>query len=568
MRLQIAAAVPCLLALLALTGCTMNQQAATTAPATAGGSPAPSSAIAISRPLTPVQEAQLKAYDQATQFSSNNQVKITNQMNKAYVLVGALRLADALSVYDRILQEWGDATAVEQRRNIALAWLNKGQLHKGLKQRASEAAAYDELLQRFGKDSDSAIRRTLSSARLYQAESQLEGQKYLEATEILRQVEGGYCAEAGSFNEPVCGKVRNRIGAVLERRGLKEDALAAYEHTIHRHSASTAAMVRQEVTYAYVLKGQILVDLKRRLEAIDAYDGAVNFGTLANTVQSKAWAAMALVNKGASQDATGKPLEALTSYDRLVAQFDINPDAPSVYAVSRGLLNKAYILQKQKRPQDALPLYDGVLRKVERNTSAQFREVTGMAYLGRGRAQMQLQRYDDSIVAFDTVIARLGAANEANLRELASHAASAKAMVYNLKQSRAKVVESITAFDATLRTAEGKPEPARSIETAGILSAKAMLYTAIGMHDEAIAVYDDVIARYGTSGEAKLREAVAGIYYVRAVVLRQQGQTAEAARHMRELIERYKGAREEAILRVVKRAEEWLEQNRQFDTVG
>ncbi len=565
--------------LLGLAGCQTNQpagsqpvtsQAGANQPAATPATPTPMASLVKSRPLTSTEEAQAKAYDDATRMAVMPGIKITNQMRKAGLYFGAQQFSEALSIYNRILTEWGDTNTSTARSELALSWLNKGQLHKAFGQRREEIAAYQELARLYGEDVDPALRRAVTTGQLYTGEAKVAQGERLQGEQTYRQAMERFC-RAPIATVPLavaCAKLGNRLGQSLGERKLTDDALAAYDAVIASHGSNSNNDVRQEVTEAHWRKAVLLAEAQRRQEAVDSFARTVEIGSLSGTRQAIAYAAQALANQASMLDSMGQPAQALAIYEQVIGRYDSRTEDAVIFAVARAQVNKGLILLRQKRPAEVLPLCDAALRKAGERQALQMREVSARAGLLRAQALMQLQRYDDAITAFDAVGNRFGNAKENSLRDLAANAMSAKANAIGLRQSRGRVEQSMVELDKQVAAAEAKPEPERSRDIATVLLAKGVVYTLIGMHDEAIAVYQDIATRFGESRDGKLRESVANASYLRAVSFHDKGQSAEAARLVREFVQRYKPEPEPAIQQLVRRAEDWLEKNRQFDTVG
>lgn len=568
---------PAAVLLLALTGCQTNQPSgsppvtsASQAPVPTPTTPPPMASQVKSRALTTTEEAQAKAYDDATRMATMPGIKITNQMRKAGLYFGAQQFGEALAIYNRILTEWGDTSTSSARNDLALVWLNKGQLHKAFGQRREEIAAYQELARLYGNDVEPAQRRAVATGQLYTGEAQVALGERLQGEQTYRQAMERYCP-APIATVPLavaCAKLGIRLGQSLGERKLTDDALAAYDAVIGSHGSNSNNDVRQEVTEAHWRKAVLLAENQRRQEAVASFARTAEVGALSGTRQAIAYAAQALGNQASMLDSMGQQAQALALYDRLIGQFDSRTEDAVIFAVARAQVNKALILFRQKRPAEVLPLCDAALRKTGERPALQMREVSARAGLLRGQALVQLQRYDVAITAFDAVGARFGNAKENSLRDLAANAMSAKANAIGLRQSRGKVEESIGELDKQIAAAEARPEPERSRGIATVLLTKGVVYTVIGMHDEAIAAYQDIATRYGDTRDAKLRETVANAGYLHAISYHDKGQSAEAARLLRDFVQRYKPEQSPAIQQLVNRAEDWLDKNRQYDSVG
>lgn len=76
------------------------------------------------------------------------------------------------------------------------------------------------------------------------------------------------------------------------------------------------------------------------------------------------------------------------------------------------------------------------------------------------------------------------------------------------------------------------------------------------------------ITRYSNDTSAVMRQGVSAALYGKAMAQHGQGSSHEAARTLRDLIATYRGASESEVQANVKRAEQWLESNPQYDVIG
>lgn len=563
---------PALLLLLILAGCNGGNQ--DTRPVTTAPASAPTTQQAVTRPLPVPQysaalDGQLKAYDEATRLSTNPQVKIENQYNKANALQRAGRPTEAIAVYQGIIKDWGDSNAPNLRRYVVSSKMSIAQQYRVLNRPDDAYAAFEDAIASAGSGKDDGYINHIATSRLFQGEVLIDQRKFTEASILLRQNIADHCASTELRRLNTCARSRRHLAWALQQRGLLDDALAMLNEVIEQHGRSTTPESRLETTIAHARKGLLFGEqLKRPNDAIDAYGEAVKTGMLANTAEARAWSALALVNRGVALSNQGRRQEAIDSYDLAMLYFDSYNEPMLISSLGRALLNKAALLQALGRPADALPVYEAVLRKAGQARPSPLLDLIGQAQIGSGRVLLRLQRYDEAIASFDRTINQLGSSPRSELRELAAQAASAKASAYRLQQSRADVMKALDNFDAELQAERAKSEPERSRGLASKQLLRATTYLVLGMHDEAITAFGAVDADFGTSQDSIVRGFAARALQGKALAQQSQGNNSAAALTMRLLIERHKDMREGSTPQVVREAELWLRAHPQHEPVG
>jgi|GEM_PF-5765584 len=551
------------LALLALVGCQIDPQAAR--PATTSGS---QPATGNSAPMSPSLAAQIKAYEEAARLSDNPAVKVEAQFTRATTLYAAGRDAETIAAYQEFIAAWSGKDQELIPGYVTAATLNLGHVYKRQRRYDLAMKQYDEALKRTAGQTTLAARRHSTSGLLHKGESLIELTQYPAAMDTLRLALKDYCTETDPAREPNCARAQRSLGWAQQRSSQFEDALASYALVIEKHSRSSSVDVRQEVMIAHSRSGSVLVNpLKRYDEAMAAFDAALRLGMAMNTPQSRLWSAYSYLNKGNGLAVQGKRGEAFRVYDQIPASLFVQDEPGLIYPLVRSLLNKAQQMQGTQLSQ-ALPVYDSALRQLSGPGGAEYPDLIAETHIARGRVLARLQRHDEAITAFDHVISRYGASTQSNLRDFASQAASAKAVAYDLKQRRDRLESRISEIDAKLREEDAKAEPGRSQGIVALNMIKASVYTGLAMYDEAASIYDSLLLRFGNSSDMTQRRAVVACLYLKGLLRQTQGQPFEAARTMRDVIERYGKEPDADIQRSVQQATDWLRLNQRAEPTG
>jgi tetratricopeptide (TPR) repeat protein len=107
--------------------------------------------------------------------------------------------------------------------------------------------------------------------------------------------------------------------------------------------------------------------------------------------------------------------------------------------------------------------------------------------------------------------------------------------------------EAVGVYDEVVaRFGDGR-EPALREQVAGALINKGAILGKLGRSEEAVGVYDEVVARFGDEAEPALRERVAGALYNKGVTLGELGRSEEAVGVYDEVVARFGDGREPAL---------------------
>ncbi|MGH8614479.1 MAG: tetratricopeptide repeat protein [Gammaproteobacteria bacterium] len=112
-------------------------------------------------------EEAVTVYDEVVQrFGEATEPAVREQVAKALVnkgfRLGALNWSEEeVAVYDEVVQRFGEATEPAVRERVARALFNKGFRLGGLNRSEEEVAVYDEVVQRFGEATEPAVREVV-----------------------------------------------------------------------------------------------------------------------------------------------------------------------------------------------------------------------------------------------------------------------------------------------------------------------------------------------------------------------------------------------------------------------
>jgi len=169
--------------------------------------------------------------------------------------------------------------------------------------------------------------------------------------------------------------------------------------------------------------------------------------------------------------------------------------------------------------QEALQSFSGIADRFGAASELEFRELVARALINKGVTLNKLGRPEEAIATYDDVLSRFGAASEPELCGLVEQARLNKGQ---LRQ-----------WDALTWIIRG---------------------VALGRCVEAIAAYDEVLSRFGSTSEPELREEVAEALCNMAFTLRALKRRKQANAVLDDLLTRFGGVTEPEIIKTVERA--------------
>ncbi|MGY8660836.1 tetratricopeptide repeat protein [Bradyrhizobium sp. UFLA05-109] len=165
-------------------------------------------------------------------------------------------------------------------------------------------------------------------------------------------------------------------------------------------------------------------------------------------------------------------------------------------------------------------------------------EDAAVAQTDRGTAA-QSSRSDEEIARYDDIVRRFGTSDEASSRVKVAEALRYKAMTLGYSGYKAIIRanpgkrneafnEAIAVCDDLVRRFGTATEPALRKEVAEALVYKGNALGLLDRNDEEIVAYDDVVRRFGAASEPGLREQVAEALRWKAMTLASPGRGSEA----------------------------------------
>ncbi len=429
-----------------------------------------------------------------------------------HVLGGLVIRAKALACLDRVsdaiplLREWmarewlaqSDDEAQEPRvaASVAMALYDLGGLLLDSGQAESALEIADEILTRFGHSSELALQDWIARAL--------------------------------------------RIKAVsLVRKDCYEQALAVEEDALRRYGKRPPSEQPYAGLDALLGKAWALSQLNRTHDAIVSYDELVSCYGRERTLYAREKIAQSLEGKAFILLEDGRNAEAIAVIDDLCARLARAGEPRLQVRLAGGLNIKALALERLNRLDEAIEIHDAALVRWADTRHPVLEEIVAAMHTQKANCLKLAGQFSQSVATWTEVAERYGDADSPILRDMAETALKEKASILAAAGSPA---EGIVVADALIErardTGNGLPRDRRVLLAQSLVVKGAALF-ADDRYDEALAVFDDVIERFGDAVEPKLRREVTQALHVKVVALDRLGREEQSTQAFQFMLDRF-----------------------------
>ena len=461
------------------------------------------------------------------------------------------RSQETLATCDEVIRRYGANEAPEISECVAAALLNKGAALAALSRMQEALAANDELVRRFGESKTPSVRSKVVIALSNKGIVLGNMSRLHDAMRVSDELAQRFGIIEEKDAVIAVAKTLCNKGSILERLNRVDEALAAYDSVVRLYGASNESALHAVVATALLNKGVALGELSQPDDALATFDEVIRrFGTIEKPAL-RATVALAMSNKGYALSELNRTQEALATYDEVVRTCGASETPSILEAVGKALLNKARILVDSNRPECALSVYGDIESRFSAVDSAALREAVATALCNEGITLGNLGRHEEAIIRFDQATRRFGTCEGPVLVETVAKSLLNKG--YSLS-ALARPTDALAAYDEVVgHTGETENSSIRTL-AAHALVKKGLTLVDLNRTEEALPCYEEVIRRYGSSADSALRGLVANSILNKGVALATLNRNTEAIGACDEVVRRYGGSETPGILDSVAKA--------------
>ena len=291
--------------------------------------------------------------------------------------------------------------------------------------------------------------------------------------------------------------------AILGRLNRLPEEIAIYDEIVAAFGPTTEASLTQCVATALGRKRLALDRLRGQP------GGGATGGRLVMAPPAKDWehveAATALVINATNLGNEGRNEEAIAIYEEVIARFGATNRPDLLERVIIAKLDMAISFRELKRHADAITVYDDLIARFKSAPELGLRAVAATALVHKGIELSDLEREQEAIDAFDDAIVRFGTESEPAFARKSRRRSSRRQ-----SHSAASVAErkSWRSTTALIRHFGSDDWPPVLEAVAAAFVGKGEALANLSRRKEALAAFDEVIARFSAAPEPPLQEAV------------------------------------------------------------
>ena len=306
------------------------------------------------------------------------------------------RAEDALATCEEVDRRYGGNEAPVVSETVAVALLNKGVALEALSRTQEVLSANEEVLCRFGASENPRIRTTVAKALCGKGITLGNMSRLQDALQVSDELVRRFGASEEKDAVIAVAKTLCNKGAILDRLNRIDEALDAYDSVVLRYGASNEPALHEIVATALLNKAAALGDRNRPGEALATFDEVVRRFGKSERPALLATVALAMSNKGYALSALNRIQEALITYDEAIRLYGTSERPGVLEAVGKALLNKAHTLVASNRPECALSIYDDLEYRFSTAESAALRETVATALCNEGITLGKLGRHEEA----------------------------------------------------------------------------------------------------------------------------------------------------------------------------
>ena len=235
-----------------------------------------------------------------------------------------------------------------------------------------------------------------------------------------------------------------------------------------------------------------------------------------------------LLNIGVSLAKSGQAERSIECNDELIRRFE-STSVPEVQVlVVKAFFNRAGAKQNAGEVEAAVTGFTEVVTRFGGSNEPDIQECVGAALLNRGFLQGRFGDPNAAIASYDTATRRFGDSPMSQLRACVAKALLNKGSTLADLESPESMDTSVAIWDDLIKRFGKESDPDIQVQVAGALIKKASVEITMSRNEAAVVAYDEVVRRYWASDRPGLRQAMAMALELKARSLNRLGRGREA----------------------------------------
>lgn len=321
-------------------------------------------------------------------------------------------------------------------------------------------------------------------------------------------------------------------GRVLAELGRTGEAVEAYDDVVQRFGTDDDPDVRLDVAAAVYSKADALEESDPDV-ALSLYGEVVERTKGDPDPRLRALAASAMLAEGMLFDDLGDQEAALSTYNEMLARYSEDGSVELRLPIARAYVNKGQLLGELGRTREASDALNTVVLRF--GEDRELRHEVALAIYNGAVFAARANQVDRSIVLCDALQEGFGADPETRSWRVVFDGQAHKAACLHFL---GRLDEALELYDDMLASAEHDSVPDRDDRIAKTLFDRANALQTHGRPKEAVSVYDELLARFRGNPDPAAHQDVNEVLYRKAEQLEKLGRPGDAVDTYRELVSR------------------------------
>ncbi len=322
----------------------------------------------------------------------------------------------AAAAWGQVIEQFGGSDAPEVQGAVAMAWANRGALHRDLGEYDAAVTACDEFVARFGNAAEPAIQALIAKTLANKAVALEQLGEHAAAVAacdetVVRFGDSDAPEIQGAAAEALASKAN-----VLERLGEAEAAIATFDEVLERFGTIAASEVHGPVARALLSKVVASVRLGDHQETIAASDELLARFDASDASEVQLPIALAQANKAFALGEIGKTDVAISVCDEVVERFGAGQPPEVRLPIAMALNCKANLQLQAGNTAEAEAAWGEVIERFVHTDAPEFSALVALASFSKKLARGQPGKLVELMAVYDRAVEYLGADGAAQLR--------------------------------------------------------------------------------------------------------------------------------------------------------
>ena len=211
-------------------------------------------------------------------------------------------------------------------------------------------------------------------------------------------------------------------------------------------------------------------------------------------------------------------------FERLLQDAGISGFLHSALAqMADTLISEALVLEEIGRESEALEIYNRVIGGLELGGKLEADSQLSLAFFGKSLLLLNIGQFRESIAVCNYFLSLVRTRGNGARSELAGHALGIKGLALLELDDLESALDTCDQALASIGSAEVAEQV--SYLVAGMICVRGMIHSRSDRPEEALAAFDDVIARFGSALSPQVTGSVGGAVAAKMILLGRMGQT-------------------------------------------